>query len=678
MLQRVVWDYVGIRYIMFSLIVFCVTFDMITCRTEFIPRTYVYYSMKQTWSDASQTCTQAGATLAHFPDISTIMDILEELPQIKNMTVWNDHTSNRNFQNGQTHLCQAIILSANKTTSYASCLQKLPFMCLYLKGKCWYRVYEQTSIVGNNIFTKTAISWQHCHDLCETATEITCRSFEYNLISQYCQLSDTNRWHKLNQFAFYVKSWNYYHKTCTTALLQSEYLEYLTDSTSRSSVHSTSRSSVHSTSRSSAHSTSTVSTDITSKDSPVNVDGIQPLRIVLFDNPLPWADANTFCQAKGGSLVILNDRSIVPEANLTSSDNSQTIWIGLSQDVGEIWTWVNGDRLTESNWKYKPNRHDTSQNCASATLNSPYWWYESACHESKPFVCQFNEGTCRYQEEMDSVIVAHNKFVLFNSSLTQCYHLCNSSTQITCRSFEYNQENQTCQVSDVNRWMEGHYFLQYISGWNYYHRTCYFGVDDYAFTTTSTTVPVTIYTTEHNTKNNLQPRTSTVEPFEVLQRELKEIGVKIREKKRKASRTSVNDTRPSATSVGVVAIIVIVSMVGGVVLLDISTLHMHCKHFSGRNKKKDSKHRYSQRQELEIPNDNSAYLGEVHVQVDNFESNHCRVKKSINLKNVGVAELHINKEKPEIRKINKENVDVMSENSNNNVKNPYRQDDTQL
>lgn len=189
---------------------------------------------------------------------------------------------------------------------------------------------------------------------------------------------------------------------------------------------------------------------------------------------------------------------------------------------------------------------------------------------------------------------------------------------------------------------------------------------------------VTIYTTEHNTKNNLQPRTSTVEPFEVLQRELKEIGVKIREKKRKASRTSVNDTRPSATSVGVVAIIVIVSMVGGVVLLDISTLHMHCKHFSGRNKKKDSKHRYSQRQELEIPNDNSAYLGEVHVQVDNFESNHCRVKKLINLKNVGVAELHINKEKPEIRKINKENVDVMRENSNNNVKNPYRQDDTQL
>jgi hypothetical protein len=87
----------------------------------------------------------------------------------------------------------------------------------------------------------------------------------------------------------------------------------------------------------------------------------------------------------------------------------------------------------------------------------------------------FTIGTCRYEKELDSVIVAHNKVVLYNSSLSQCYHLCNTSTQTTCRSFEYNEENQTCQLSDVNRWMESYYFLHDISGWNYYHKKCHFG-----------------------------------------------------------------------------------------------------------------------------------------------------------------------------------------------------------
>lgn len=102
------------------------------------------------------------------------------------------------------------------------------FLCSFLlkknllfTGQCRYRIYEQTSIRGNNVFTKTAITWQRCHDLCETVTEITCRSFEYNPVSQYCQLSDTNRWRENNQFAFYVKSWNYYHKSCVTGKTRS-------------------------------------------------------------------------------------------------------------------------------------------------------------------------------------------------------------------------------------------------------------------------------------------------------------------------------------------------------------------------------------------------------------------------------------------------------------------------
>ena len=83
--------------------------------------------------------------------------------------------------------------------------------------------------------------------------------------------------------------------------------------------------------------------------------------------------------------------------------------------------------------------------------------------------------TCRYQKEVESVIVAHNKFVLVNYSLAECYHICNSSTEVTCRSFEFNVENKTCQISEVNKWTESDYFLKDVTGWDYYHRKCYFG-----------------------------------------------------------------------------------------------------------------------------------------------------------------------------------------------------------
>ncbi|XP_062613864.1 uncharacterized protein LOC134275612 [Saccostrea cucullata] len=174
-----------------------------------------------------------------------------------------------------------------------------------LQRQCQYRIYEQTSIRGNNIFTKTAITWQHCHDLCETVTEFVCRSFEYNPVSQYCQLSQTNRWQKSNQFAFNVRSWDYYHKTCITALLQNDLPEYSSTFSTLSTVSSTSTID------------STVST--TPKTS-VSSQLLQPLRVLMFEGPLSWSKANDFCKSKGGILAVLNDKSIIPEANLTSTE----------------------------------------------------------------------------------------------------------------------------------------------------------------------------------------------------------------------------------------------------------------------------------------------------------------------------------------------------------------------
>nr|XP_022338736.1 uncharacterized protein LOC111134190 [Crassostrea virginica] len=628
---------------------------LISCQTKFTPMTNVYYNETRNWNEAKQTCAQTGGSLAQFLDISTVMDILEDLPQMKNITVWNAK-ANTAPTDPSSENCSTITLRANMTVSTTHCLQDQPFMCQYSKGECRYKIYEQTSIRGNNIFTKTAITWQHCHDLCETVTEITCRSFEYNPVSQYCQLSDTNRWREKNQFAYYVKSWDYYHKTCVTALSQQEYQEFASTTPSQPTT---------------SLPVSTVSMETSTSKIQEKSEWPKPLRVLVFDIPLTWTKAGEFCHSKGGSLLILDDKSIIPETNVTSSKTLNTLWIGLSKEENEEWKWIDGEQPSGSHWKYEPNQYDTSQKCASVTLQHPYWWYEGFCSEPKPFICQFREETCRYQKEVESVIVAHNKLVLVNYSLAECYHICNSSTEVTCRSFEYNVENKTCQIIEVNKWTESDYFLKDVTGWDYYHRKCYFGSDDFIEPTTKVKSTTTVGTTEMSTNPSTEMYTTTEKAFEEMQRELKEMGQKIREKNRKASKTSAIDTRPSATSVGVVAIVIIVSMVGGVVLLDMGTLHLHCQQLSGRSKKKKAKYRYIERHETSTDCDNLAYVSE------NLDRVRCETRSS-NDGGEGVEQDNGKLNTEENSVVDSKEVMLMTDTKNNNVENTYDKSETKL
>ena len=165
--------------------------------------------------------------------------------------------------------------------------------------------------------------------------------------------------------------------------------------------------------------------------------------------------------------------------------------------------------------------------------------------------------------------------------------------------------------------------------------------------------------------------TTTEKAFEEMQRELKEIGQKIREKNRKASKTSAIDTRPSATSVGVVAIVIIVSMVGGVVLLDMGTLHLHCQQLSGRNKKKKAKYRYIKRHETSTDCDNLAYVSE------NIDRVRCETRSS----NDGGEgdEQDIGKQSTEGNSVvDSKEVMLMTDTKNNNVENTYDKSETKL
>lgn len=150
------------------------------------------------------------------------------------------------------------------------------------------------------------------------------------------------------------------------------------------------------------------------------------------------------------------------------------------------------------------------------------------------------------------------------------------------------------------------------------------------------------------------------------------MGAKIREKKRQASKQSVIDTRPSATSVGVVAVVIIVSMVGGVVLLDIGTLHLHCQHFAGRKKKKRQKHNYIKKKHSENDCNNSTYVAE-NTFCDRCGHRLTRNSSEQSKQNIGTSSLE------DIKCVfNLKDDILLNESKNNNVENSYNDNDTQL
>lgn len=91
-------------------------------------------------------------------------------------------------------------------------------------------------------------------------------------------------------------------------------------------------------------------------------------------------------------------------------------------------------------------------------------------------------------------------------------------------------------------------------------------------------------TTQSSTQTPTEPPTTEhIKTFEEIKEDLVSFGEKIKRKRDLEKKTSVYDSRPSATSVGVVAIVILSSILGGVVLLDIGTIGAHCKYMKNPN-----------------------------------------------------------------------------------------------
>lgn len=93
-----------------------------------------------------------------------------------------------------------------------------------------------------------------------------------------------------------------------------------------------------------------------------------------------------------------------------------------------------------------------------------------------------------------------------------------------------------------------------------------------------------VFTTEnHNTRSE--------KLLQEVVEELEELGKELKRKRVERSKTSAVDNRPSAKGVGIAAAIILISIFGSIVILDLSTIGAQCKQFSTKGKHKGSKYK---------------------------------------------------------------------------------------
>lgn len=123
--------------------------------------------------------------------------------------------------------------------------------------------------------------------------------------------------------------------------------------------------------------------------------------------------------------------------------------------------------------------------------------------------------------------------------------------------------------------------------------------------------------TTDDTMTTLDPIAENERMFQELKREMKTMSDKIKKKQLEKSKTSAEDNRPSAKGVGIVAAVILISIFGSVVLMDVSTIGVQCKEISKREARKIR--RYRRRNDSSFyshNNNNRNHLGIKNISCD--------------------------------------------------------------
>lgn len=96
----------------------------------------------------------------------------------------------------------------------------------------------------------------------------------------------------------------------------------------------------------------------------------------LFDNKLNWADAKSFSESIGGTLVIINTEEENELVKTICAEYDAPIWLGLSDYAEEgVWNWINGESGSVTDWKNtQPDNHYDLEHFAAMDKNG---WFDT-------------------------------------------------------------------------------------------------------------------------------------------------------------------------------------------------------------------------------------------------------------------------------------------------------------
>ena len=82
----------------------------------------------------------------------------------------------------------------------------------------------------------------------------------------------------------------------------------------------------------------------------------------LYTDSLSWTDAEKFCEKKGGHLIVITSEAEQSFVIQFSKDYKNLFWLGLYYDDDKSdWIWVNGEKLSYSNWSIGEPSSDKEQ-----------------------------------------------------------------------------------------------------------------------------------------------------------------------------------------------------------------------------------------------------------------------------------------------------------------------------
>ena len=93
---------------------------------------------------------------------------------------------------------------------------------------------------------------------------------------------------------------------------------------------------------------------------------------------------------------------------------TSNMWIGLHRDDSNKnqWIWVDGQKVTYSNWGAgEPN--NINEECVVMNTSPSGKWYDDRCSERRPYVCEKegrSENLCLYRPNLQPMLKAIEHF----------------------------------------------------------------------------------------------------------------------------------------------------------------------------------------------------------------------------------------------------------------------------